>query len=223
MADLFREVDEAMRQERIEKFWQENRNYIIGFIVGTVLLTAILSGYRAWNAGVQQDQTAAVIALQEASDYPENILKTEKLKLRAGLRGVALLQAAGEFLNQDKTEQAIALYQRAAADSSIPDELQHLGILMSVRLLGDQEDQKGEDLLKALRPALKSNSPWLSHARLEAAVINAHKLGDYETAIKHLNEVQDTTGLPESLYERARALNHLYTMELQNTAPAETG
>ena len=223
MADLFREVDEAMRQERIENFWQENRVYIIGFIAGTILLTAILSGYRAWNTNVEQKQTSALIALQDAADYPENILNAEKLEMRSGLRGVALMQAAAAFMNQDKTEQAITLYQRVAADSSIPNELQHLGILMSVRLLGNQEDQSGETLLKTLLPALKSNSPWLPHARLEAAVINAHKLDDYETAIKHLNEVQDTPGLPESLYERARALHHLYTMELQNTAPAETG
>lgn len=216
MADLFREVDEAMHQERMMKLWEENRIYIIGFVLGTILLTGLISGYRTWNNSVKETQTAQLIALQEATDYPANILATENLKMRAGLRGVALLQAAGAFLDQDKREEALTLYDRASAQKSLPDELQHLAILMSVRLLADEETQDSNALLTKLSPVLKSNkSPWNAHARLEAAVINAQKLQNYDDALAHLNAVQDTKNLPESLYKRARALSHLYRIDQQ--------
>ncbi len=219
MADLFREVDEAMRQERIEKFWAENRIYIIGFVLGTILLTGLISGYNSWNNSVKEKQTALLVALQEAPEYPANILEAEKLKMRAGLRGITQLQAAGTFLDQDKRDEALTLYERVGEDKKLPDEFRHLGILMSVRLLSNDEAQDGNALLDKLSPVLKANkSPWNAHARLEAAVINAHKLSNYTNALAHLNAVQDTKNLPDSVYERARALSHLYAIEQKQTS-----
>lgn len=226
MADLFREVDEAMRQERLEKIWQENKTYIIGFVVGTILLTGILSAYRSWNASVHEKQTATMIAMQEAPDYPENILNTEKLKLRGGLRGIALLQAAGTALSQEKTEDAIALYDRAGADNGIPDDLQHLGIIMSTRLMAEQDEPNPDALIEKLSPVVKSSkSPWAQHARLEAAVIHANLRNDFAAAKALLNTILETENLPESLYQRAQSLNHLYSLKLQTQtqSEAETG
>jgi len=223
MADLFREVDEAMRQERIEKFWAENKAYIIGVILGTILLTGLISGYRSWDQSVKEKQTAALIALQESPDYPTNILETQNLDFRSGLRGITLLQAAGNFLDQDKTEEALTLYKRAGQDKDLPDDLRHLGILMSVRLLTDNEDADGKALLEQLSPLVSdTKSPWVHHARLEAAVINAHKLGDYNAAIAHLNAVMDTPNLPESLSARAGALAHLYSLKQKKQSKPET-
>ncbi|MCB1721572.1 MAG: hypothetical protein KDI11_07450, partial [Alphaproteobacteria bacterium] len=184
MADLFREVDEVMRQERIEKFWSENKAYIIGVILGTILLTGLISGYRSWNSSVKEKQTAALIAMQESPEYPGNILNAEELPMRAGLRGIALLQAAGTFLDQDKTEDALTLYQRVSQDKELPGELQDLGTLMSVRLQIDRGDQDGQSLLDQLIPLVSNlQSPWVHHARIEAALITADKLGDYSTAL----------------------------------------
>ncbi|MEZ5814522.1 MAG: hypothetical protein R3E13_07395 [Alphaproteobacteria bacterium] len=220
MADLFREVDEAMHQERMAKLWTENRVYIIGFVIGTILLTAALSGYRTWDAGVKEKQTATLIALQDAPEYPANILDSEKLDMRAGLRGITLLQAAGAFLDQDKRDEAAALYERAGADAALPDEFRHLGILMAVRLSSHDENADGTALLEKLSPILKAdNSPWNAHARLEAAAINARMLQNYENAQTHLKIIADTKDLPDSLYQRARALAHIYKLEQKSPLP----
>jgi hypothetical protein len=54
MSDIFQEVDEIMKQERMEKFWKQNGAWIIAFIVLTILGTAAISGYQYCNAGVQE-------------------------------------------------------------------------------------------------------------------------------------------------------------------------
>lgn len=214
MTDLFREVDEAMRQERVEKFWQENRPYIIAVVLGTILLTGLISGYRTWDSGVKEKQTAHMIALQEAADYPQNILASEKLDLRAGLRGIALLRAGGVFLDQDKPDEALSLFQRAADDGSIPDEFKDLAAVMSVRLRIDKEGTDAQSLLDALQPVVNNpKSPWVHHARVEAALINAEKLGNFERALTHLNAVIGTPNLPASLTDRAAALAHIYRLK----------
>jgi hypothetical protein len=202
------------------KLWAENRIYIIGFVLGTILLTAALSGYRTWNNGVKEKQTAALIALQDAPEYPANILDSKKLGMRAGLRGITLLQAAGAFLDQDKRDEALTLYERAGADTALPDEFRHLGILMAVRLLSDDENADGAVLLEKLSPVLKADkSPWNAHARLEAAAINARMLHNYENAQTHLKIIADTKDLPDSLYQRARALAHIYEIEQKPATP----
>lgn len=222
MADLLSEVDEVMRQERLEKFWKENRNYIIGVILGTILLTAAISGYRSWTNSVKERQTAHLITLQTAEDYPDNILASDDLDLSSDLRGIALMQAAGRFIQQDKKEEAQTVYDRAASDKAIPAEFRYLGAIMSVRLLIDKEDSDGKALLTKLAPALKDKkSPWQNHARIEAAVISAEKLSDYEAALGYLNAVKAAEGLPESITSRANALAHLYA--LKNKGKSETG
>lgn len=222
MSDLLAEVDEAMRQERMEKFWAENKNYIVGFIVGTILLTAIMSFYNFWNHNIQEKQTSQLIAMQNADNYPQNIIESKKLELRSGLRGIILLQAAGTFADQAEHEKASTLYKRVSNDKSLPKDFQNLGILMVVRIGIDQNNPNGEKLLEQLKQVLAdTKSPWSAHARLEAAVINAKLLSNHAEAIKHLDIIQNTPGLTESLYKRARALNHIYAMNADTAKNTE--
>lgn len=214
MADLFAEVDEMMRQERMAKIWHEYGSYIIAFVVGTILLTAILSGYKAWNSSVQEKQTAALMALQDDPNYPNNVLEADELDLRGGLRGIAYLSAANSFLGEDKRDEALTIYERAASDNSVSDEFSHLADLMIVRLTLDSEDAKAEELLGRLEAIYSaSKSPWVYHAHLEAAVVEAHLNQDYVTAQTHLNIIRDAQGLPQSLYAKAESLDHVYRLK----------
>jgi len=218
MSDLLAEVDEAMRQERMEKFWHENKTYIIAFIALTILSTAVMSGYRSWDTKTKIKQTEQVIALQEAEDYPANIIDAE-LKIRPSLRGIAILSAAANFMEQDKPEEAAKLYARLAADTKIPNEFRHLGILMDVRLKMDNTDIQKADLLAALHPILKSKSAWKPHAQIDAALIEADQ--NPQKSLELLNAVADTAELPESLYERAQKLHHVIAGNIPDNNSAE--
>jgi len=219
MSDLLAEVDEAMRQERMEKFWHENKTYIIAFIALTILSTAAMSGYRSWDAKTKIKQTEEVIALQESADYPSNIIDAE-LKVRPSLRGITLLSAAGRFMEQDKPEEAAKLYARLAADTKIPAEFQDLGVLMDVRLKMDNDSAQNAELLAALQPVLKSKSAWKPHAQIDAALLEATQ--NPQKSLELLNAVSDTEGLPPSLYERAQKLHHVIAGNIPETDTAET-
>lgn len=214
MADLFQEVDDIMRQERMTKFWKDNAPYIIAFVLGTILLTAAVSGYRSWDAGVKEKQTQEFLSLQDAENYPENLL-TENLDMRAGLRGITYLLGGNAFMQQDKIENALTLYQKVASDKKIPEDLRGLGALMAARIGGPGKEGNKENveaLLSALKPiAGSSSNPWAAHAHLEIAVLLAHGEENYEQALAHLNAVLDAPNLPDSMYNRANALQKLYT------------
>ncbi|MCB1651214.1 MAG: hypothetical protein KDI46_04090 [Alphaproteobacteria bacterium] len=214
MSDLLAEVDEIMRRERIEKIWKEHSSMILSLVIGIIVFTAAISGYKSWNTAQQEKQTAALIALQDAENYPDNILKAEKLNLRPSLQAIALLNAAGIYMQQDKKDEALSLYQRIESNGKIPAEMRNLADLMVIRLSIDKENADAESLQARLKPIWGNpKSPWAAQARIEAAVIASNLQNDKAAARNHLKTVLETENLPESLYAKARALDHVYSLE----------
>ena len=219
MSDLLAEVDEAMRQERIEKFWKENKNAIIAAVVFVILATAAISGYRTWDAKVKTADTQTLTNLMEQPNFPQNI-NGEKLDIRPGLKGIALLTAAGQYIAEDKPEEALVLYKRAAEDSSIPDDLRQAAVLAQTKISGTEVP---DEALSALKTVWEDDdSPWRYHARIEAAVILAHAKQDYAAARDHLDIVMTAQALPDSLYAKAKALDHVYALKQDQNKNAET-
>lgn len=221
MSDLLTEVDEIMRQERMQKFWHDNKTSIIAFIALTILMTGVFSAYRAWDNSVKTNQTTALIELMESAEYPNNILEAD-LDFRSSIRGIALMGAAGTFMAQDKPEEAAKLYQRVIDDSKISADFRHLAILTLTRINANKEGADASALLAALEPVLKDGSPWQPEARLESAVINARLKKDFSVAKALLNQVLETKDLPPTLYERAQSLHHVYELQATETKANET-
>lgn len=217
MSDLLAEVDEAMRQERLSKFWHENGALIIAFVVLTIVSTGAFSAYRSWDTKTKTKQTQEIIALTDAEDYPANVIDAE-LNIRPSLRGIALLSAAGTFMEQDKPEEAAKLYARLAADKKIPNDFNHLGIIMDARLKLDSDTPDLPAILASLSPVINGKSPWKPHAQIDAAIINAQFPDGNAQALALLNAVSDTPNLPQSIYERAEKLHHVFS---QNQASTE--
>ncbi|MCE7887007.1 MAG: hypothetical protein DYH13_05825 [Alphaproteobacteria bacterium PRO2] len=220
MTDILAEIDAAMRQERMEKFWKENGKTLIFFVIATIVMTGVISGYRTWDANVKARDTEQLLLLTESKDFPDNI-KDAKLDLRPGLRGIALVNGAQTYLSQKKDAEALALYTRAADDNSIPGEIRGLAILMQARLSKNPDDEKMTKNLDSV--ARDNNSPWQYHARLEAAALAAQK-EDYKLARDYLAGVMDQKKVPGPLYQKAMALDHVYALREQEKAgTAENG
>jgi len=220
MSDLLAEVDEAMRQERLAKFWHDNKAFIIAFIILTIVATGAMSAYRSWDAKTKTTQTAALIELQEKADYPANMIEAE-LDFRSNIRGIALLSAAGTAMQRDNLEDAAKLYARLSEDKKIPEQFRHLGILMDARLKLDNGDADKEQLLNNLQPILNSKSAWKPHAQIDAAILQSET--NPQNALELLNAVSDTQALSPSLYERAQKLHHVISGQIaSNQTDTET-
>lgn len=208
MSDLLEEVDEIMRQERMVALWKQHGNTFIGIIAAIIIGTALVSGYKSWNTNAKEKGTAQLVNLIESPDFPANI-KNADLDMRSGLKGIALLSAAGSLVSENKTEEAIKLFEQAANDKSVPDDLRDLAALSLVRL----QAKDVNDAQARLKTVWDNNkSPWRYQAHLEAAVINAEKK-DFMAAREHLNTILDAPALPETLYNKARTLEKIYTLK----------
>ncbi|NCT40223.1 MAG: hypothetical protein GW778_00980 [Alphaproteobacteria bacterium] len=218
MSDLLAEVDDAMRQERLAKFWHENKFFIVAFVVLTIVATGAMSAYRSWDMKTKTEQTAQLITLQEATNYPANIIEDD-LDFRPSIRGIALLSAAGTAMQRNNQEDAAKLYARIVADTKIPEKFRYLGIIMDVRLKMEKEGANKEELLSALAPILNSKSAWKPHAQIDAALLQANT--NPQKSLELLNSVADTPELPASLYERAQKLHHVISGQIPQSQPTK--
>lgn len=207
MSDLLEEVDDIMRQERMMALWQEHGKTFIGIVVAIILGTAIMSGYKSWDINKRHTDTKNLVALFESENFPANI-DEEALKMRSGLKGVALITAAGTLAKEGKNQEALSFFQKAANDHSIPTDLRDLAILSTIRIDTDNENAE-----KYLEEVWSSNkSPWRFQAHLEAAILRA-ETQDFGSAREHLKAILDAPGQPETLYKKAQALEKIYALK----------
>ncbi len=211
-SDLVQDVENAMRQERIERYWKEYGPYIIGGAVLAVLITGAMAGYRGWAAKAEQRGTDAMLTALDTKDKVAALDKATPA-LRPGQKAVANLTSAGLLLRDGKKEEALAHYRATAADKALPSEFRSLAAWLSVRLDWSLHKDKAKipELLAQLQPLIDDKSnPWTWHARIEAAGIKAHGQGDYAGARALLAETIAAESAPQSLKIRAEALAHVY-------------
>ncbi len=229
MADnLIHEIEEDIKREKLETLWKEYGGYLIAALVLAVLLTALVSGWRSWNARVNVTQTTALINALDRETPSEQITAVNEVVtgLRPDHQATAHLTAAGLALREENAEAALAHYNAIAQNADASDLFRELALLMAVRLETDMAAADGTGIdapaLTARLAPLRNNpgTPWRWHAYLQSALIAAHVSGDYAQARSYLAEITMQEGLPPSLMERAQALTHIYS--LQDTSAADT-
>ena len=55
MDDLFKEVDEELREERLAKIWKRIGPYVIGILAGVVIITSAVIGYMEYDKTQRQN------------------------------------------------------------------------------------------------------------------------------------------------------------------------
>ncbi|MCB9990504.1 MAG: hypothetical protein H6867_03870 [Rhodospirillales bacterium] len=222
--DLIHEIEESIKQEKLEKFWKEYGPYLIAAIVLAVLFTALVSGWRGWNDKINASQTSAVIQALAEEDQVAAIDKIAA-ELRPNQRAVAQLTTAGLLARDEKMEQALAHYNAAATDKDIKPVFRDLALLMAARTewAMNAPEMDAQSILTKIKPLWESDkSPWRWHAHMLAAVIEAHANENYAAARDHLAVITTAQGLPRSIQDRARALDHVYTMKMPETETPKT-
>ncbi len=211
MSDLLQEVDDALRAEKMEKFWKENGPYVLGGAVLLVLFTGCFTAYNNWKMNRNTAQTAIIVAAMQ-DKKPETALEASIKDLKGEHKAMALLQIAGLKLQDGKPADALKLYQQVAADSSLPDLWRDLATMNAVRAQWtDKTDPAtAKDLFDRIKPITEKSNPWHLQASVQAAMIAGDSLHDPKTAVQLLRAPLEDAQAPDSIKAKARMLDHLY-------------
>ncbi len=213
MSDIFREVDEAMQQEKMVKLWKEYSSTIILAIIILLVSSASTSFYYKWKADRNATETAKLSTALQSDNPTEAILIAAK-DTKASHKAIGLLTVANIKLQDGKTDEAAALYKQIVDDKKAPRNLRDLARIFHIQNVKEPNAE-------ILAPLLKNDkSPWVWHARLEAAVLSAHTTQDYAQALSYLADFKDAQYVAFSLKQRAEALSHVYKIKQAKATPA---
>ena len=228
---LIQELEDAERDERLKKFWDENGGYILMGCLLAILMTAFISGWRSWNDKVNAESTAGIMAAMDTGNVAER-LSSVAGQVRPGARFVAHITAAGKFAEAGEYEKALAEYNAVEADTELADGFRDLARVQAVRvqiILAADELKNGgttEIVPESLTARLETvwgnpNSPWRFHARYYAALAEATLNKNYSAARSHLAPVLAQDNPLSTLKERAASLDHVYKLEAARNTPVD--
>lgn len=206
MTDLLREVDDAMRVEKMTQLWKQYGNLAIGAVVGIVLATAIWSGWQSWSHHQAEINTSALLDAYQSDDpLPQLEKLAQESSGKAG--AIAALNAAAVALQNKKPEAALALYDELSGDMTAPPVLRDLAVLQKVGLLLDLKPElSASDLIALLAPLAKNEkSPWQARALFLSALIKGEKEGKTAEAVKELEQLGARTDILPPLAAEIKA------------------
>ena len=190
MADIFQEVQEDLRRDRLKAFWDR---YGTALLVAAAIVVLGVGGWRGYQymearASAQagdQYQAASRLSEEGKSDEARKAFAEIGTNGPAGYKTLARLREADEIAKTDKAG-ALKLYQAIADDSSADAMLRDAARIRGGYTAVDVGSVA--DVRKLVEPLAANDGAWKSLAR-EALGLAAYKAGDMAEARRQFEAV----------------------------------
>ena len=117
---LMREVDEEVRAERMQQWWQRFGSTLVSAIVAIVLATV---GYEIWQNHQQtqaEEVTVAMLTAKMQADEGNPLIAAQSLAELQGKSALAQLQTANYYREVGESEKAAGLYEKIMQRKDAP-------------------------------------------------------------------------------------------------------
>lgn len=206
MVDVFSEVDEQLRAERLRSFMQRAVPAFIAALILSVLAVAGVEGWQMYqsNRSAKASQTyQAAVNTGAAGDVDKAFQQFDDLAKHGGpYQALALMQQGGIRMGQDKSAEAAALFDKAAGASKSPI-VSDMAALKSAYATMDTAPLAS--LEAKLTPLIAPDRPYHIQAR-EALALARLANGKAADAKKDLVAVANQLDTPDSARQRAQAI-----------------
>jgi hypothetical protein len=210
VTDIFNEVDEEVRREKLKKLWERYGNYLVVLCVLIVAGVGAWRGYQWWQAKQAAQAGAAfeqAVELAQSGKHQEAEAAFAKLAAdgTAGYRVLARLREAAELAPTDRNA-AVKAYDQIAADKSAGQAIQDLAAVRAGYLLVDTAPYP--ELLARLEPLTAADRTFRHTAR-EILALSAWKAGNVTAARKWTDMIMADPQTPTGTRNRAEVLSEL--------------
>ena len=206
---FMREIDEAVRKDDAEQFF---RKY--GLPVGGVLAVflAALGFYLLYWVPSQEraleEQSETIVQSLDASQRQDLAAASEAAQSLvdsddAGARTSARFILAGVALEEEKFDEAVALFKQIADDAEAPPALRDLARIREVTT--NYDSRKPADIIARLNDLAKPGNPFFGSAG-ELVAIAHLEAGDENKAGALFAQMAKDEGVPETLRTRSRQM-----------------
>jgi len=207
-AILMREVDDAVREDQVSV---AAKRY--GLAAGAALLVILLlfGGWLIWQSRqesrLEQRSEELVLAIDELeagnNRVADSALEALLPEADPGVASVARLLRAGIALQQNRANDAVALYNEVAADSETPRSYRDFAAIRAVATAYD--DLEPQQVIDRIGPLAVPENPWFGSAG-ELVALAHLAAGREEQAGTLLAAIAKDENVPDSLRARTRQL-----------------
>ena len=207
MSDIFHEVDEEVRREKLRQLWERHGNLIVAFALLVVLAGGGWRGYDWWETQKAAESGAAfeaAVTLAESGKQAEAQEAFAKLAKdgSSGYRVLARFREAAELAKSDGAA-AVKAYDALAADSGLGRAMQDLAGIRAGLILVDSAPLA--ELSPRLEPLTAADRPFRHSAR-ELLAIGAWRLGDTAVAKRWFDLIASDIETPAGTRQRMDVL-----------------
>ena len=215
MADIFREIDEELRQERAERLWKRYGKYVIA---GAVAVVLAIAGYTFWQQYRTDRQLEAGAKFAVATTLAEQGKDgdAEALFVALGTESgtaygvLARFHAAALRASAGDSAAAAESFRALAADTGIDRPMRDLAALLAAQ---NAVNAPGADLQRSaaeIAPLAGPGGAW-RHLAAETLALIEMKSGNLEQAKTHLQGIVDDAAAPANVRLRATQLLRMVT------------
>jgi hypothetical protein len=203
--DIYHELEEDIRQQKLRAFWQENGSWIIGGVIAAVIMTGGISFWRDHEAKVHLRETTALLAAVESAD-PAKIEAAGKGAGKAH-EMLSLFAEARLFAERGEQDKAAAVYEKISGMTRVDGAWRDLAALYGVMAKIDTgESVKLHETLKGLEA---KNAPWRwSALELDGLLLAREKKNAEASAL--FATLADAPEAPSDIRVRAASMRDLY-------------
>jgi hypothetical protein len=207
VSDIFQEVDEEVRREKLKQLWERHSNLIVAAALAVVLAVGGWRGYDWWETRKAAESGAAfeaALLLAEGGKQDEARAAFAKLAQEgsSGYRILARFREAAELARTDPAA-AVQAYSVLAGDSSLGRTMQDLAAIRGGLILVDTV--QFAELAAKLEPLTSADRPFRHTAR-ELLALAAWRTGDQAAAKRWFDLIATDAETPAGTRQRMEVL-----------------
>lgn len=222
---FIREVEEELRSDQLQGFWDKFKYLIIG---GAVFIVLATGGYRFWLSYTQGladtsgDAFIAAVELSNDGKHEEAIAALETLASEGSgeYPALAKIRLAAEFGKNGDAAKAVEAFDAIANDSSFDETLRNVARLRAGLLLVDNGsyDEVNDRLSQMANAGMN-----FRHSAREGLGLSAWKHEKYEDALLWFTAISEDPQTPGGLQRRAALMLELLAGKGFANSEKETG
>lgn len=208
MSDIFREVEEEVRRERLEKIWKDYGDYIIAGVAVIVIAVAGFEFWQRYEANKEAEASAEYnAALQLADQDPAAAIKKfEDLSQHApsGYATLAKFLEADILVITGDHDKALSIYQSlGASDEGLISNAARLRAAWSIADFAPRAT-----IEKLVGPLNTKDSAW-RFLGSEVLAYADFRTGALDRAEREYSALANDSAAPNTVRERARSMASL--------------
>jgi hypothetical protein len=207
VSDIFREVDEEVRREQLQRLWNRYGNLVIALAIVVVAGVGGWRAYQWWEAKKAAEagsQFEAAVVLSHGGKADEARAAFDRLVSSgtAGYRTLARFRAA-ETLAAHDPQAAVKAYDALAADTGLGQTMQDLAAIRAGLILVDTAPY---DQLRTRLEPLTAGDRAFRHTARELLALSAWRAGNAADVKRWVEIISNDPETPAAIRSRAEML-----------------